>query len=739
MRKYAALLVWLAVLAPAAAQEVTGEQVRAAIEAGKKYLLRAQGGNGHWHDYAIDGGSTALATLALLQAGVDPGDAAMQRAIAAVRGVPLEFTYVVSLKSQALVAAGADKHRHAIAQAADWLSRAQQANGMWGYGLEGLRGDFSNSQFALLGLYEAARGGVRVNAMVWNRARGSWLNSQNIDGGWGYLPGGGDSTGSMTTAGVASMFICGDALAMSRARGRASDGSVICCQPYAEYRPLARGLNWLATHFSVKANPNGSYYFYYMYGLERVGILSGLRNIGEHDWYREGVAELIRRQRGDGSWRDIDPVVDTAFALLFLAKGHKPVLINKLQWSNDANVWSLTRNDLPNLLAFIGDRLGEPMSWETVPTRADLKTWLTAPILYFNGQDCPKFKAEEIEKLREFVRQGGTLLAVATCKLLDFRGGFEAFVRVAFPDDTLVRLPPDHPVFSTVFRLDGNRIELYGITGGCRTAVFFSPRDIACLWDVAKVPNDSDEAFRLGTNLAAYATGLEPLPDKLDKVRVVERKESPTATATAPSRGAVQIAQLMHNGDWRPNPRSIAQLAIYLHDRLAIDVLSTFEPLAADDARLAQHPILYMTGHYTFELKPAEVEALRMHLERGGFLLANACCGRQPFDVAFRKLAAQLFPDRPLEPLPADHPIIAGQPGVTLKTVQYRAALQAERPDLHTPQLEGITLDGRLAVVYSRYSLDCALDGHKCFACRGLEHEDALRVAGNVILHALSY
>ena len=45
--------------------------------------------------------------------------------------------------------------------------------------------------------------------------------------------------------------------------------------------------------------------------------------------------------------------------------------------------------DLPHLLAFIGDKLGEPMSWESVPATADLKTWLTAPILYFNGQEFP--------------------------------------------------------------------------------------------------------------------------------------------------------------------------------------------------------------------------------------------------------------------------------------------------------------------------------------------------------------
>ncbi|HPZ98638.1 MAG TPA: DUF4159 domain-containing protein, partial [Phycisphaerae bacterium] len=160
---------------------------------------------------------------------------------------------------------------------------------------------------------------------------------------------------------------------------------------------------------------------------------------------------------------------------------------------------------------------------------------------------------------------------------------------------------------------------------------------------------------------------------------------------------------------------------------------------AATDPKLAQHPILYMTGHYSFQLKPEEVEALRRHLQRGGFLLANACCGRQAFDTSFRTLVHQLFPDQPLERISADHPILAGRPGVPLAVIRYRPSLLVEQPELSDVRLEGVTLDGRLVIVYSPYSLDCGMDGHKCFACRGIEHEDALKVAGNVLLYALSY
>jgi hypothetical protein len=737
MRILRASILTLILLGSARAQDLTGEEVRETIERAKRQLAGMQGNNGQWPDYSLSGGTTALASLALLNAGVSPDEAHMQRAIAAIRNISLQSTYVVSLKAQALAAADPDKHREPIQKAADWLVRAQQVNGMWGYMLEGTRTDFSNSQFALLGLHEAAKAGAKVPSNAFIRARVAWVNSQNADGGWGYLPGMGRSTGSMTTAGIASLYICGNALAMNRGRARTVEGEIVCCTPYVEYRPIARGLKWLAQNFSVERNPGGgSWYYYYMYGVERVGILSGLRYFGTHDWYREGAAELLDRQRRGGIWSETNQVVDTAFALLFLAKGHKPVLFNKLQYSNDPNTWNLTRSDLTHLLAFMGDTLGEPMSWEAVPLRGKVEDWLTAPILYLNGQEFPRLQPDQIERVREYIRQGGTILASATCNLPQFRRGFEQFAKEAFPDDPLIKLTADHPIFSTIYDVKQTKLEIYGINTGCRTSVLFSTKDIACLWDLGNIPNLSDEAFRLGTNIAAYATGLEPLPDKLDAVRLVEAAVAAPAT---PVSGAVHIGQLMHNGDWRPNPKAIPNLAEYLNRQLAVDVIPAFEPLAATDPKLAQHPILYMTGHYSFELKTEEIDALRRHLERGGFLFANACCGRQTFDTSFRNLARQLFPDQALERLPADHPIIAGSPGVPLPAIAYRQALKVEQPAMSDVQLEGITVAGRLVVVYSRYSLDCGLDGHKCFACRGVEHEDALRIAGNVLLHALSY
>jgi hypothetical protein len=64
------------------------------------------------------------------------------------------------------------------------------------------------------------------------------------------------------------------------------------------------GLEWLAWHFSLEENPVSPSlnHYYYLYGLERVGMLAGIEFIGEHEWYPEGARYLLENQKSDGSW-----------------------------------------------------------------------------------------------------------------------------------------------------------------------------------------------------------------------------------------------------------------------------------------------------------------------------------------------------------------------------------------------------------------------------------------------------
>ena len=54
------------------------------------------------------------------------------------------------------------------------------------------------------------------------------------------------------------------------------------------------------------------------------------------------------------------------------------------------------------------------------------------------------------------------------------------------------------------------------------------------------------------------------------------------------------------------------------------------------------------------------------------------------------------------------------------------------------PQLEGIQIEGRWAVVFSPFDISCALESHQGIGCRGYTQQDAARIGLNVLLYSLN-
>ena len=76
---------------------------------------------------------------------------------------------------------------------------------MWGYGVLARGGDNSNTQFALLGLHDAALAGAHIKCKTWEMALEHFIRDQNSDGGWGYMTQSDHSTGSMTCSGIGAL------------------------------------------------------------------------------------------------------------------------------------------------------------------------------------------------------------------------------------------------------------------------------------------------------------------------------------------------------------------------------------------------------------------------------------------------------------------------------------------------------------------------------------------------------
>jgi len=745
----AGALVLLAGMATASA-EVTSAQLKQAVRTAVQAIKARQNPDGTWSGRYFAGGETCLATLALLQAGERPDSPELTGTLRYIRDLPDRHVYVVSLKIMVLVRADPQRYRQQIIAAVDWLARAQGAEGLWSYTPGEQRFDHSNSQFALLALHDASQAGFRVPASVWKAAQAGVLRTQGEDGGWSYQARG-SSYGSMTAAAVADLFITGMRLQVGREEGF-RDGAAPRCGQYQTPRPLAGGLGWMARNFQASVNPRRgpAYVNYWLYAVERCGLLSGQRYFGKHDWFREGAEFLIRTQRADGTWNG--DLVDTCFALLFLARGNLPVLIQKLKWSDD-DAWNPDRQDVAHLISFINGRssgggaaeragaeeltqalAGRLVSWQVIDFDAPLEDWLAAPLLYMQGHTFPDWNAAQRAKVRQYLEHGGTLLAEACCGKEAFRAGFERFVSLTFPEFVLHELSPEHPIYHVV-----EECEPYGLMGldlGCRTSLIFSPRDLSCLWEQGNLPQLSERAFRLGLNIAAYAMGRRPLRERLEVV--VLPGEIP-AEAGPPPRDALELAQVIYDGDWRPFPRALVNLAEFCRKELNLDVITRYRALRLTDPELYSCPILYLAGHLAFAPSEKEREALVAHLRRGGFLLVDNCCGPEPFDTAFRDFVKQAFPQAVLAPLPADHPIFRGRPGFELKTVRYGQDVARHQPQLRSPVLWGLELEGRLAIVYSPYALGCGLEGAAFDGCWGLASEDARRLAANIILYALTH
>ncbi len=753
--------VVLSLTATVLGAEVTDAEVRQCIARAVKRLKSGQETDGHWQmmpdKYGGQyGGVTAVAVLALLQAGEPVDDPVVAKGLRALEAAPDSDTYVVSLRMMALLKAdqvsAQPRYRKQIREAVRWLQQSQTPTGTWGYNRRWAKlsadrrpdsgTDNSNTQMALLALYEAAKAGHKVSDDLWKRSEAHYVRTQNRDGGWGYRAGARfDSYGSMTAAGLASLLLTGSRLHEGRQHKCGTPERIKHCGQYRQNQPIAQALSWLDKNFSVAKHPGlgTSWHYYYLYAVERVGMVSGLKTIGRHDWFREGAEFLVRRQLPDGGFDRIGKIrgpvreYDIAFAILFLAKGHVPVLVNKLRWGATNLEWNIDRYDAEHLTLWIGDKLnGRPVGWQTVSLSAPLEQWLEAPILLITGRTAPKLTPQHKAKLRKYVEGGGTILADSCCDGKAFTEAMRLLVRELFPEVKLEELPKTHPIYHSYESLPATW-KLEGLTFGCRTPVLLSTKDLSCYWEQFDRP-ESEPALKMGLNIAAYATALEPLRQPLQRVELIS--EVPKIKA---ERGALYVGKVQHKGNWNSRPQAMDRLLNTLRLEAGVKTANRVVPVSLADDRALSFPVLYMVGHFDPKLSDQEKAGLKRYLDRGGFLFAEACCGLPGFDKGFRALMKELFPDRPLKPVPADSPLLDGRIGHRIETVKVTRRLAKEQPKLDRPKLEGITFGDRYGVVYSRYAIGPGLDGMATFQSRGYAPEDARRLAVNILLYALNF
>jgi hypothetical protein len=277
---------------------------------------------------------------------------------------------------------------------------------------------------------------------------------------------------------------------------------------------------------------------------------------------------------------------------------------------------------------------------------------------------------------------------------------------------------------------------------GCRTVMVFSPEPLAGYWEETrylpskgkKNPSRGQLAYQLAGNVIAYATGMEPPKQRLTTAKIAE----PGKLDRSPPHGFLKPAQIRIPGEAPPAPAAMRNLMAYLKAAARIDAVLDKESMSPGDEELFKYKFVYMHGRKQFAFSDDEIANVKADLQAGGLLFADACCGAPAFDAAFREMVKKMFPEHKLEVIPPGDELYSAKlnGGSAITSVKRREKAGEGYKDL-PPHLEGIKIDGRWVVIYSKYDIGCALERHKSSDCLGHDHDSALRLATAAVLYAL--
>jgi hypothetical protein len=213
----------------------------------------------------------------------------------------------------------------------------------------------------------------------------------------------------------------------------------------------------------------------------------------------------------------------------------------------------------------------------------------------------------------------------------------------------------------------------------------------------------------------------------------VTRRRSKPAARVWPPGGASRIARLKHAGDWNVAPQAIPNLMGLLRQpTLGFNAVLSPQDLFPRDPNLIYCPLISLTGRGAFSFTGEDLDVLRRHLDPGGgILFADAACGSPAFDAAFRRFAAELFPNHTLEPIPRDDELYTDVFGFDLSRCHYTKAAGGIQD---YPLLEGVRLNGQWAIIYSKYGVSCVLDRDHDGGCKGYKRNDAVKIWANVLI-----
>ena len=606
---FLALVLSALIGGPARVHAATSARVEESLGRGKKFVY-SRFADGSWEksprqqldtkDRVVGsqwGGQTALAVYALLAAGDSPNaEPKLAQAIAFLKQAKITGTYALGVRCLVWARLPQTPEVKALIRQDAVALRAMMktqgiARGFYDYDARGSATAYSlsRSQYAVLGMWAAAQGGVEVPSDYWRTVSTAWTNHQDASGGWNYQKGSRNYpvTAGMTAAGVATLYLAQEFL-VADAKG---------CEGNAASPAIDRGLKWLADNFDQVGAGQGyerDFPFPTLYAVERVGMASGRKYFGAHDWYQNGADYLLARQRDDGSWHNrgayVGPLPDTCFGILFLARGRAPLLMSKLEYQAPRPEWNQRPRDVANLADWVSSVVERDLNWQVVAEDAPLRDWHDAPILFISGTKTLQFESETKRKLREYVEGGGLILGHADCAGRAFSASFRKLGSELFPMHAWREVPANHPIYRNgPFPREKwkTKPSVLGLSNGVRELMVLIPQgDPGRVWQ-SKVVGGNEPLWQLGANIFLYTVGRRDLRYRGESHLVdADPKATPEQT--------VAVARIRYDGNWDPEPGGWRRLGNVLHNEGKVQL--AVEPVAPGRGELSKFKIAHLTG-----------------------------------------------------------------------------------------------------------------------------------------------
>ena len=374
------------------------------------------------------------------------------------------------------------------------------------------------------------------------------------------------------------------------------------------------------------------------------------------------------------------------------------------------------------------------------------------PVLYITGwTPLPELSDKTKENLRNYLMAGGTLIVHANCGRPEFNESFVHLQGELFPDRPMGWLPPDHPIYSCLHRIDTMKVRdgdgpwkqldrrtiLKGMNIGCRAAIIYSPIDISWGWDANSHPIkggilfDQGDSLKLGANILTYVLANYEYARAFEITKIYHQADLAT-------RDQLVVAQLMHGGDWDPTPHGLPNLLKFIDTNSTLNVQFKRQTVSLEDLDVLKQPLLYMTGLREFKLTDKEIQRLAEYLHAGGILFGESAMGSEQFELSFRAMVQQaLGADAKFVQLPPDHPVFSNV--FKVNQVRYSPVVATAEPNLRAPVLEAVVKDGVPMVIWSHFSLSNGWEELPNPYAKAYSDEDALKLGTNILVYSLTH